>query len=161
MEGFKKRFSWLLVIIWMAVIFNFSAKPAVESNEMSTGITEKILEVVEKVVPSMKIDKAKFNHVIRKNAHFLVYFVLGILVLNGFKNSGLEKFKSLGLALLICVLYAISDEIHQVFVPGRGGQVKDVIIDSVGAIVGMGIYAKFWRVKECGDQQERVSGSIL
>ncbi|MFP5109854.1 VanZ family protein [Neobacillus sp. C211] len=40
----------------------------------------------------------------------------------------------------ICVLFAVSDEFHQLFVAGRGAQVKDVFIDSAGAIVGIVIY---------------------
>jgi VanZ family protein len=41
---------------------------------------------------------------------------------------------------VFCVLYAVSDEVHQLFVPGRGAQVTDVLIDNAGAFVGIGIY---------------------
>lgn len=51
-------------------------------------------------------------------------------------------FKAFTLALGICILYAISDEFHQLFVPGRGGQIRDVLIDSTGAIVGVAICFK-------------------
>ena len=52
----------------------------------------------------------------------------------------------IGLSLLVCVLYAISDELHQLFVSGRGAQVKDVLIDSAGATVGVCLYWGICRV---------------
>lgn len=133
----RKILPWVLVVLWMALIFYQSHKPATESNELSTGITEKIVEVVEKLAPDVDIDIGRFNHIVRKNAHFFAYLVLGILVANGLRNNGLSGYKGFILALFICVLYAISDEIHQLYVPGRGGQVKDVILDSGGALVGI------------------------
>jgi len=86
------------------------------------------------------VDIATLNHLIRKLAHFTVYFVLGILTANALKTSGVSTFKAVALALAICIVYAATDEIHQMFVPGRGAQVKDVLIDSVGAVVGIGVY---------------------
>lgn len=65
---------------------------------------------------------------------------MGILVINVFKRSGIKIFKGIMLSLVFCILYAISDELHQLFVPGRGAQVKDVVIDSSGAVVGIGVY---------------------
>lgn len=74
---------------------------------------------------------------VRKNAHFFVYLVLGVFVINALRRSGVRGYRCVVYALLICILYAASDELHQVFVPGRGAQVKDVIIDSAGACVGI------------------------
>lgn len=136
----RKILPWTLVILWMVLIFYLSHQPATKSNELSTGITEKIVEAIEKVAPDFKIDIGRFNHIIRKNAHFFAYLVLGILVANGLRSCNVNGYKGFIIALIICVLYAISDEIHQLYVPGRGGQVKDVIIDSAGALVGIGVY---------------------
>ena len=61
-------------------------------------------------------------------------------MINALRRSGVYGYRSIVLVLLICVLYAISDEVHQLFVPDRGGEVKDIIIDSVGATVGIGVY---------------------
>ena len=52
------------------------------------------------------------------------------------------------MALLICVLYAVSDEVHQIFVPGRGAEVKDVLIDSAGASVGVLMYLVISRLRK-------------
>lgn len=136
----RKEIPWLLVILWMTLIFYLSHQPIAKSNKLSTGITGKLIEVVEKIDSDKDFNLGRVNHIIRKNAHFFAYLILGILVVNGLKSSGIAGLKSIGLGILICVLYAISDEVHQLFVPGRGGQVKDVLIDSAGSITGVIIY---------------------
>lgn len=133
----RKILSWTLAVLWMALIFYLSHQPAIESNGLSTGITEKIVVMVEKVAPDIKFNMGRFNHMLRKGAHFFAYLVLGILMINGLSSSDIYGFKGIGLAILICILYAISDEVHQLFNPGRGGQVSDVILDSAGAIIGI------------------------
>lgn len=145
--NYRRIFSWILVVIWMGLIFSQSHKPATESNKLSKGVTEIIVETVEKINPDtdMDINVSRFNHILRKNAHFFSYLLLGILTLNALLSSGKDGYKCIGLAFLICLLYAASDEFHQTFIPGRGGQVKDVIIDSGGALVGIGL--KFMKGK--------------
>ena len=132
----RKILSWAAVILWMALIFFFSAQVAEQSDQLSTGITEKIVEAVEKVIPGSGLVAESMNHVVRKNAHFFVYLVLGALAANAFYSSGVRGFKGIAAALVVCILYAVSDEIHQLFVPGRSGQFTDVLIDSAGAAVG-------------------------
>ncbi len=136
----SRNISWMLVILWMALIFLLSAQPANVSSNLSQRLTEKIIETVKKIVPKVEIDKNIFNHILRKKAHYFSYLVLGVLVLNAFKRTGFNKKKSVGLAFVLCVLYAISDEIHQLFVPGRGGQVTDVLIDTAGICTGIALY---------------------
>jgi len=141
-----KIFSWTAVILWMVLIFNLSHQPATKSNQLSTGITEVIVENIEKIIPNAEADISRFNHIVRKNAHFAVYYVLGVLLINALRKNGAYSYRSVGLALLICILYAASDEVHQLFVPGRGGQIKDVLIDSAGASVGIGTYLLIDRI---------------
>ncbi|MTI80452.1 MAG: VanZ family protein [Firmicutes bacterium] len=136
----NKLISWAVVLIWMALIFNLSSQVAEQSNQLSTGITKVIVDTVEQVAPKAEFDIESFNHMLRKNAHFFAYLVLGILVINALKRSGVVGFKGIILAFLICILYAISDEAHQMFVPGRGPGIRDVLIDSFGASVGIGVY---------------------
>ena len=80
---------------------------------------------------------AQFSFILRKTAHFSVYLVLGILVLNFLKEFRLKHI--LVIALIICCFYSISDEYHQTFVPGRSGEVRDVCIDTAGAFTGISI----------------------
>jgi VanZ family protein len=101
----------------------------------------KVIETVEKVTPDNDLSLDNLNHLVRKNAHFIIYLVLAILVQSALRRFRIVGFKSILFALGICVLYAITDEIHQIFVSGRGAQVKDVFIDSTGAIVGIVFYA--------------------
>ena len=138
--------SWAAVILWMAFIFALSAQPREQSNQLSVGITEKIVDAVERAVPDREIDIERFNVVVRKNAHFFAYLVLGVLLANGFKVAGFNGLKVYVWAVIFCILYAVSDEVHQLFVPGRGGQVRDVIIDTAGGAVGIFIYGRLSKV---------------
>lgn len=70
-------------------------------------------------------------------AHFFSYLALGILVAAGLRSSGVNVYRLIGLARVICLLFAISDEVHQLFVPGRGGQVRDVVIKVSGHWLGV------------------------
>ena len=137
MKGIKKVVPWLLVALWMMVIFYFSHQPATQSSHLSSGITQMLMDILKKVMPNVAFDVEGFHYLVRKNAHFFVYLVLGLLVVNGLRSSGIKGYKKIGISIAICVLYAISDEVHQLFVPGRAGQIKDVLIDSSGAIVGI------------------------
>ncbi|KEH84803.1 VanZ family protein [Clostridium novyi A str. NCTC 538] len=133
----RKILLWLTVIMWMGLIFKFSSQPAVQSNKLSTKVTSINVKAIEKVKPNTKFNIIEFHHMVRKNAHFFIYLVLGILTLSALRKSGVKGYKGIIFALLICFIYAISDEIHQTFVPGRSGMVKDVFIDTAGATVGI------------------------
>lgn len=136
----RKILPWALVILWMAVIFFYSHQPATESVDLSSGITQKILDIITTTAPDIKLDQDSLHTFIRKSAHFGVYLILGVLVTNGLMQNNMSKPKMILLALLICVLYAISDEIHQLYIPGRSGQVSDVLLDSAGGLVGVLFY---------------------
>jgi len=63
----RKVISWLLVILWMALIFYLSHQPATESNSLSTGITERIVAFIERVTSDIDFDVSNFNHIILRN----------------------------------------------------------------------------------------------
>lgn len=132
--------AWTAAILWMMLIFYFSSQIADQSSELSTGVTQLIIEFINKILPRANFNIETFNYIVRKNAHFVVYLILGILVANALKKSGVVGYKGIVWALIICILYAISDEIHQLYVPGRAGQIKDVVIDSLGAMVGIRLW---------------------
>lgn len=139
MKEKNKIVSWIFVCVWMALIFYLSHQSGEESSELSSGVMQTIVTIITSVLP-LKIDLSQFHLYIRKGAHFFAYFMLGILVINALKKNEKIIWKDLVYALMICVIYAISDEIHQVFVPGRSGEVRDVIIDSAGSLSGIMIY---------------------
>ena len=136
----KKYLSWAAVIFWMAVIFVLSSQAAEQSDRLSISIAENVTKIAEKAVPKWDISIKKLNYIVRKNAHFFSYLILGVLMINALRESGVYGRKAVMIAFLACLLYAISDETHQLFVPGRGGQIKDVLIDSAGAAAGIGVY---------------------
>jgi VanZ family protein len=142
----NKKIAWTLVIIWMLLIFFFSSQVATDSNGMSTGLTVAIRNLIIQIYPKLSISIETLNHFIRKSAHFLVYFGLGFLLKNAYQVSGYLNFRGSVYALMVSILYAISDEIHQMFVPGRGPGIKDVFIDSIGALAGILVFTGLLKV---------------
>lgn len=78
---------------------------------------------------------------LRKFAHFIIYLFLGTFLIHALTVSHIRGFKAIIIALLVSFLYAVSDEVHQYFVPGRTPLVMDVVIDTVGAAVGIMVYS--------------------
>lgn len=134
MEAMYKKIIWLiLTAAWCLFIFFQSGKPAMESSRQSLFITD-LLNRMEIIVPS-ESKLLVTETVIRKTAHFLEYFVLGILFFNCIYA---RKLRSTFLySMLAGVLYAELDEIHQYFVPGRAMLLTDVGIDSAGVLAGI------------------------
>ena len=136
----KKSIFAVLLVLWMGFIFSMSCENAEESSNTSGQTIKVVLSTVpefEKQPEEVKkniIEELQF--ITRKSAHFIGYMILGILASGLILYYGNINKKYL-LAFLICVIYAISDEIHQLFVPGRAGQVRDVLIDSAGSLLGI------------------------
>ena len=133
----------ILIIVCMILIFSFSSDSSTVSTKKSDGVIVKTCEFFlrRKLTLDEKekyIEKLVF--VVRKGAHFTIYLILGFLVMSYFKEIYMVNNKGLLFAFIICFLYACSDEIHQLFVPGRSGEIRDVLIDSMGSIVGSYIY---------------------
>lgn len=84
----------------------------------------------------MKQVISRLNKPFRKLAHASEYFVLSLLLINALKNSGVKGKRIYFFAIMFCFDYACSDEFHQLFVEGRTGQFCDVIIDTLGAVIG-------------------------
>ena len=133
--NYKKNLSWILVIIWMVIIFLLSAQSANDSGSLSGGITDRIYQVLNIVLPKLNIET--LHSIIRTLAHFVLYLILGVLLLNALNYNKQKRNANFVFALLIIVLYAISDEIHQIFVPGRAFQIYDLLIDFLGSLIGI------------------------
>ncbi|RXZ83402.1 VanZ family protein [Paenibacillaceae bacterium] len=132
--------AWAAVICWMFLIFYMSAQPGHQSDQLSKGFAATILRAVEKIFSQTDIDMSKFNYFIRKNAHFFSYLLLGMLAAYAVRKVSSHSFwRRAVYALGLCVLFAISDELHQLYVPGRSARVFDVMIDSAGATVGIAL----------------------
>lgn len=128
----KKQLSIILVLIWMIIIFIMSSFDATESANQSNYI----VNIISNVLNINNIEL--LNLIIRKLAHYIEYLILGILVINMFIKNNIPQ--SYLISIIFCIIYAISDEIHQLFVPGRACQIKDILIDSIGSITGIYLY---------------------
>lgn len=143
--------AWSIVVVWMAAIFMFSAQPADESNAQSGSVVELIAQAVYPGYAELSVDEQaqlieRYQYAVRKCGHFTEYLILGVLCTvasrqSFFLESGVSR-RRYGAALLavaISALYAMSDEIHQLYVAGRSCRFTDVLIDTSGAIVGAAI----------------------
>lgn len=141
----KKLLYISLSLLWMLVIFLFSAKNADSSGSDSMFIIERIIRLFCDNPTQEFIDI--FETVIRKIAHFTEYAVLSVLYYLSLRCFGCSA-KTSVLAVGLSFLYAISDEIHQYFVPGRACRWYDVVIDTAGAAGGYLISASLSRVRK-------------
>ena len=161
----QRKVFLVLMLLWMALIFFYSSRQADVSAEDSgrIGITLGrifISDFEEWPEEEQQEFAARIDHPVRKTAHAAEYAVLGFLaagacagtagsagtaessgVAGRTGNGARRKFrKEMFLPWLIAALYAASDEIHQLFVPGRSGQLSDVILDSAGALAGVAAF---------------------
>lgn len=131
----------IVIIINCVVIFNFSAEKSEKSDKTSGRVIDTIIEINPKTRNLSLEEKEKVKEQIitpvRKTAHFTIYLSLGFWTYLFFKTFSIkDKTRSLS-SLLFCFIYACTDEFHQLFVPGRSGQLKDVCIDTCGALFGI------------------------
>lgn len=139
----RKIIKIILVVLWMGLIFMFSNDTGVASTKKSDGV---IVRTVQRIIRRDLTSEEKhkvlkyFVVPVRKGAHLGVYFILGLLMISLIREYLDINNKSLLIALFICILYACSDEVHQLFVAGRSCEVKDMIIDSMGAGLGIIFY---------------------
>lgn len=130
---------WGLVLTTAGMIFWFSAQNGGASSQLSGGITEKVVEVVEPDYDSLPepeqqtlFDAVQFA--VRKSAHFSEYALLGFLLRLLCASYALRRG---GLVAWLCGTgYAATDELHQWFVAARSAMWQDVCLDSVGVFAG-------------------------
>lgn len=132
----------LFTVLWMGVIFSFSNASSDESNDSSMGVIRYVVKKIYRDKDDSEIEKIviKVNKPFRKLAHASVYFVLANFICSiviVFK----DKIKMcIIISLIICFLFACTDEWHQTFINQRTGQFSDVLIDTLGALVGCFVF---------------------
>lgn len=133
--------AWIPALCIMALIFSFSAKEAKSSASASSSITVKVVSVIEKItgnnIPDDSRTYGNIHWFVRKTAHFLEYMALGASLIMPYSCLLYNKYNIAVLCEATSVFYAATDEFHQLFVPGRDGNIKDVCIDGMGALVGI------------------------
>ena len=148
-ENRKKRLSTIagiLALVWMCVIFAFSAQTKEESGAVSEGISFRIVNATGLLL-RLHIDEARLReiagaieHFVRKGAHMTEYAILAVLIYLWLGRWQLTRLRAACIAAVSAIAYACSDEIHQLFVAGRAGMVSDVLIDSAGAVLGLALF---------------------
>lgn len=126
----KKIKYFIPAIIWMIFIFFESSMVADISSSQSNIIVKYIYSLLS--LPATYQETLSF--IIRKCAHISEYTVLTLLLYYGFSKNNVY---TLSFPFTIALLYACSDEIHQLFVPGRAGMIQDVLIDTIGMIIAL------------------------
>lgn len=131
----------ILLFITFARIFSFSNQNGVQSSGVSRKVTKILTNNIKKVQAMSKEEKEIFMNnaekIIRKLAHFSIYTVVGFLMMALMSTYNAKTIIRVSISFGIGVIYAILDEIHQYFIPGRSGRVFDVIIDSFGVLTGI------------------------
>ncbi len=127
--------SAILVLTVLVTIFYLSAQNGTESSETS-GFFTKLIEII--------IGKSANEAIIRMLAHFCEFAGLGFLVHN-LLFSVKNKMRPL-LSVILSFGYAFTDEIHQIFVPGRAFQLIDLIVDFGGIVLGVLLFFIFLRI---------------
>ena len=132
---------------FMALIFSMSAQNATESDKTSGNVIKSVLSVIypgfDGLAEESKAELiSSFQFIARKTAHFSLYAILGLLsFLTVISYRNLKFGLRTALSAAICLLYAASDEIHQLFVPGRSGEIRDVCIDFCGSLLMITVLA--------------------
>lgn len=131
----------LLSLMIMVIIFLFSAQRA----EDSAALSGEFGSFIEKLLNGMKWLLGKnlvlwIKAYLRKIAHFVLYTLLGGFVMATITNTKIQKASvKIAISAVVGLLYSISDEIHQLFIAGRSGEVRDVLLDFAGVVTGIAI----------------------
>lgn len=139
---------WILTAICMAVIFYFSSRTANESAAQSSVLLDFLIKLFG--------DNGFTDFIVRKSAHFLEFTGLCVLFNSAFYFTKEKKW--IWQSILCTSLYAITDEVHQIFVEGRSCELRDWAIDTCGAITGaIGFLILFYIIKLIIDKKQKKS----
>lgn len=154
---YKRGFLTFCVILVMGVIFGFSSQTYKQTMKTSNIITIPIENQVKKENLEFKSEKEKKDYlkklkykvdkIVRKSAHIFIFGILAVFLYLLCKSFGMEDADAIILTLVLCAVYAGSDEWHQKFVDGRTSQFIDVCVDEFGAVIALIICRLLKKVK--------------
>lgn len=140
----------ILTIATFVTIFIFSSQNGDESGSTSRNFTRKVIEIlqIDKYLNESEkenlIENSQF--IIRKLAHFTIYTIAGINMMGFINTYNIKKKNKIISVLLVGVIYAISDEFHQMFSGGRTPAIKDIFIDSFGVLIGICVFIQLNKI---------------
>lgn len=144
----RKIIKIILVICCLFTIFMFSNDNGIASSKKSDTVIISSIKLFTNKKLNNKIKKKyinKYVFLVRKIAHFIIYLILGLLVISLLEEYMILDKRVLLLTIIFVLLYAFSDELHQYFIPGREARISDVLLDTFGGGIGELIYYVFRR----------------
>lgn len=157
----RKIIKIFIVLLCMIIIFSFSSDNDKASDKKSDGVIISVAKLIKRNNLSKK-EKIKYINkyvvFVRKSAHFIIYFALGLSLISLIREYRILDLKAILIALLIAILYACSDEFHQLFISGRSGQISDIFLDSFGSFIGISIYYLIYKIRSKKYEQKKATG---
>ena len=141
---FNKVLRCLPAVLWAVFIFVMSSQNASASSANSQGIVRPVVAFVAEVtqLPALSSDTPGYElllddigSVFREAAHSAEYLVLGALMV--LASTAFSLRRRAWVAFAVCVAYSLTDETHQLFVPGRAFQLQDLALDALGSALGV------------------------
>lgn len=131
----------ILVFMWMSTVFYLSNQPADTSSNTSANTIKAIINIFPSIRNLEETEKEQIvdnlQPIARKLAHFSLYTLGGMLIYTFFNTYDITNKRKIIYSFLIGEGYSITDEFHQLFIPGRSGEIRDVLIDSSGVLLGI------------------------
>lgn len=159
----RSNVAGILAVLWMTVIFIFSAQDKEESSAVSGGISDRIIHTTEWLL-HLNIDEETLaaialaiERAVRKGAHMAEFAILAILLYLWIGRWEISRLRRYWIAAALAAAYACSDEFHQLFVAGRAGLISDVFVDGAGAVLGLALFVAIqgYVMKKRGSREQR------
>ncbi len=136
----KKNIKLFLVLIWMIFIFYMSSL----NSNISSNQSGYIVSFIARIFNISNNNTISF--IVRKLAHIFEYFILYILICNYLKECKNKNYMLF--SIILSIVYSLTDELHQLFIPGRSGRPEDILIDLIGITLGYITYNLYLKVNK-------------
>ena len=139
---FQRVLGFAFAILTMIFIFIMSSQPAPESSETSADLIDYLAQIFNPDYSDLspfekEVYVADLQFYVRKAAHFSLYAFMAFSLSSALITFENFKIKTRFLiSFFTAAIYSATDEFHQLFVPGRSGEIRDILIDSAGAVLG-------------------------
>lgn len=143
----KRMILYVFLAIVLLIIFLFSGEPGKKSQNTSDKFTSSIINITNKDISASKKNEIIKNSrfIIRKAAHFTIYFVLGTIVFLLINTYNINN--KVLISIILCFIFGCLDELHQVFIPGRTARIYDCVIDTIGSSVSILLLNTYYIIK--------------
>lgn len=131
----RKMIPFLIALVWLGVLVFLSSQNGESTAATSLPMAEWLQQHI-----FTTMDVGSVHMMIRRDAHFIVFFVESLLFLTAVYNVWGKLWRSVATATVLCVSLAYIDEAHKVFIPGRHCQWNEAGMNATGALLGIGVF---------------------